>query len=87
MQTQTAQVKVTLPINLMDFLQAKAAKFGMPVAAYLRHLVIEDVKDDDIPVFQASKWVEEKYRQSLEDEKDGNFVRVKSTEDFFKSLS
>lgn len=86
MQTQTAQIKFTLPINMMDYVQAKADKFGLPVAAYVRNLVFNDVKDDDIPVFQASKRVEEKYKQSLEDEKNGNYIEVESTEELFNSL-
>jgi hypothetical protein len=33
-------------VQLYDFLESKAKRFGLPVAAYLRHLVIEDMKND-----------------------------------------
>ena len=47
---QATQVKVTLPDELYLHLKSKAEKFGLNLASYIRHLVINDVKDIDIPI-------------------------------------
>jgi hypothetical protein len=43
MLTQQVQVKINLPLALKDFLDSKAAKFDMPLADYVKHLVLQDV--------------------------------------------
>ena len=52
--TQATQIKITLPEELYFHLKSKADKFGLNLASYVRHLVINDVKDNDIPVFKMS---------------------------------
>ena len=53
--TQTTQVKVTLSDELYLHLRSRAERFGLNLAAYIRNLVINDVKDIDIPVFKISE--------------------------------
>ena len=35
-------------------MKSKAQKYGLPLASYVKNLVINDVKDVDIPVFKMS---------------------------------
>ena len=86
MVTQQAQIKITLPVQLLDFLESKARRFGLPVAAYLRHLVVKDVEDMEYPVFQASKRVEKAYKKAMADYKSGKFVRVGNLDEYFSNL-
>ena len=39
MITHQAQIKLNLPLALKDFLDSKAQRFGMPLAAYIKHLI------------------------------------------------
>ncbi|HTK03864.1 MAG TPA: hypothetical protein VL401_03830 [Alphaproteobacteria bacterium] len=68
---QATQIKVTLPDELYLHLKSKAERFGLGLASYLRHLVINDVKDVDIPVFKMSAEREKIALKALEDYKSG----------------
>jgi predicted DNA-binding protein len=76
MITQQAQVKLTLPLELMDYLESKARKFGLPIAAYVRHLVIKDVENMDYPEYQMSDRSLARLNQALADRKAGKAIRV-----------
>ena len=69
--TQAIQVKVTLPNELYLHLRSKAEKLDLNTAAYIRHLVINDVQDVDIPIFKMSKKREKIALKALEDYKSG----------------
>ena len=67
---QTTQIKVTLSNELYLHLKSKAEKLGLNLASYIRHLVINDVKDIEIPVFKMSEKREkiaELYNEKLKD--------------------
>lgn len=68
--TQATQVKVTLPNKLYLHLRSKAEKLDLNTAAYIRHLVINDVQDIDIPVFKMSEKREKIALKALEDYKN-----------------
>lgn len=88
MNTQQVQVKLTLPFPMAEFVMAKAQKFGLSLSAYIKNLVINDVKDEEYPIFKAAKVVDEAYQQSLVDEKNGQTVHVKpdDLDKFFDNL-
>lgn len=69
MITQNAQIKINLPIQLKDYIEAKASKFGMPLAGYIRYLILKEVSDTDYPTFSASEKTEIAYEKALR-EKD-----------------
>ena len=73
---QTTQIKVTLPDELYFLLKSKAEKFGLNMASYVRHLVINDVKDIDIPVFKMSEKTEKIALKALEDYKNGKTHKI-----------
>lgn len=54
MITQQAQIKINLPLPLKDFIESKASRYGLPVATYIKHLIMKEVEDMDYPVFEAS---------------------------------
>ena len=84
MQAQSAQIRVTLPVQLQDLLQAKTSKYGLSLSAYIRNLIINDVRDISIPVFQASKRTEEAYKKAIQER--GSAIPVSDVDDFFDNL-
>jgi len=69
MKTIQTQIKLNLPLPLKELLESKARRFGVPMATYLRHLIITNVEDMEYPVYQASEAMEKKYEQAIR-EKD-----------------
>ena len=84
MITQQSQIKINLSASLKDYLASKAGKFDMPIASYVRYLILRDVADLDFPVFQMSKETEEEGRQALKDKKSA--TKVTDVSEFFKKL-
>ncbi|OGM32711.1 hypothetical protein A2803_01500 [Candidatus Woesebacteria bacterium RIFCSPHIGHO2_01_FULL_44_21] len=76
MSIQTTQVKITLPDELYLLLKSKAQKYGLPLASYVKNLVLNDVKDVDIPVFKMSKQREKIALKALNDYKKGKTTPV-----------
>lgn len=70
MTDQTTQIRVTLPTELQGYLQAKAGKFGLSMSAYIKNLILNDVKDVEYPVRQASTRTEVAYRNALAERDD-----------------
>jgi predicted DNA-binding protein len=85
MSTQV-QIKVTIPQELKEFLDTKAMRLGLPVASYVRHIIIRDVEDIEYPIYQASKATERAYKQAFKEYKAGKTVKVKNLNKFFDEL-
>ena len=86
MITEQAQVKLNLPKALKEFAESKASKFGMPLATYIRHLILKDVEKMVYPVFKASKMTEEAYKRALKAQKEGKLIKVNDVKKFFDEL-
>ncbi len=84
MITQQSQIKINLPVTLKDYLESKARKFDMPIASYVKHLILKDVADLDFPVFRISEAAEKKARKALADRK--NAIKVKDATKYFNEL-
>ena len=84
MNTQQAQIKINLPLSLKEYLESKAGKFGIPLAGYIKHLILKDVEDMDFPTFEASDKTIQAYKKAIQ-EKD-NAIEAESIEDLFKNL-
>jgi len=80
-QTST-QIKVTIPEELYFFLKSKADRLGLNTSSYLKHLIIDDVKDLDIPTFKMSEKTEKKGIKALEDYKAGKTKEIKDIDAF-----
>ena len=46
MNTQQIQLKISLSDQLNDLLQSKAARLGIPVTQFVKHLIIKDVETE-----------------------------------------
>jgi len=86
MSTQATQIKLTLPNELYLHLKSKAQKFDLPLASYVKNLVINDVKDMDTPVFKMSKQREKVALKALMDYKKGKTKAIKDIDSYFDSL-
>lgn len=87
MITQQAQIKINLPLALKEFLESKANRFGMPLAGYIKHLMLKDVEDMNYPTYELSERSERALKRALK-EKD-KAITVASKEDldkFFNNL-
>lgn len=83
-QTGSSQIKVSLPIELKDFLASKSNRYGLTLSAYVKHLILKDVSDLAYPTFNASKQVEESYSEAMRN-KDKAVV-VENLDEFFDNL-
>ncbi|MFH1970950.1 MAG: hypothetical protein ABIJ05_01005 [Patescibacteria group bacterium] len=84
--TQAKQVKITLPDELYLHLKSRAERFGLNLAAYIRNLIINDVKDIDIPVFKMSEGREKIALKALEDYKSGKTKVIDNLDNYFANL-
>ena len=84
--TRSVQVKVTLPAQLQQFVQSKADKFGMTVSSYIKHLVLDDVRDMDMPTFAMSQKTEKVALQALEEHRQGKTTEIKDIDEFLADL-
>ncbi len=86
MITQQAQIKINLPLALKDFLESKASRFGMPLAGYIKHLMLKDVENMQYPEFELSERSEKAYKRALKARKEGKLISVDNIDEFFKNL-
>ena len=84
MVTQQAQIKITLPLALKDFVESKASRVGLPIASYIKHLILKEIENMDYPVFQASDRTIRKAKAALKN-KDRSIL-VEDVDEFFKHL-
>jgi hypothetical protein len=84
MITQQTQIKINLPLALKDYLESKASKFDLPLASYVKHLIIKDVADLDYPIFQISKRSEEKAIKAKA--QSNRAIKVTNVSEFFRKL-
>lgn len=84
MITQQAQIKINLPEVLKEFVESKASRFGMPIAAYIKHLILKDVEDMEYPSFELSEKAEKALQKALK-EKD-KAIEIKDIDEYFKNL-
>ncbi len=82
----TTQLKVTLPVQLQDFLRIKADKYGMTMSSYVRNLIVNDVKKSELPVKMASKAVLKAYQQAKKAEEKDELIKADDLDDFFEQL-
>ncbi len=87
MITQQAQIKINLPLALKEFLESKAGKFGMPLAGYIKHLMLKDVENMDYPAFVLSDKSERALKKALKEKDKAVLIKNKEELDkFFKDL-
>lgn len=86
MITGSVQLKVTLPLQLYDYVQAGAQKFGLTLSSYIKHLILTDVKDMELPTFKMSPKTEAIALKALKDYRAGKLKKVESIDELLNSL-
>lgn len=87
MITQQTQIKINLPLVLKEFLESKASRFGMPLAGYIKHLMLKDVEEMEYPIFELSDLSEKALKKALkEQDKATTITSDKELDKFFKNL-
>jgi len=86
MNTTQAQIKINIPLTMKGYLESKANKFGMPLAGYIRHLILKDIENMDYPTYQASEETEIAYEKAVEEHVSGKTIKVKDIDTFFEEL-
>lgn len=76
----SVQIKVTLPQKLQELVQSKADYYGLTISTYIKHLVLDDVKDMDMPVFRMSEKSEEVLEKALKDYSQGKTHQINPNE-------
>lgn len=84
--TQSTQIKVTLPSELYLQVKANADKIGLSFASYLRHLAINDTWEKNLPTFPMSPKLEARGLKAERDFKAGKAIPIDNIREFFKSL-
>jgi len=84
MITQQAQIKLNLPLALKEYLESKAMKFGLPLAAYIKHLILKEVEEMEYPIFEASDRTIQAYKKALKEKHKA--VKITDINEFFKNL-
>jgi len=80
----TIQLKVTISDRLQTLLKQQAEKLGLSMAAYVKSLIIEDVKKNDWPTRIASEEVERSYSRAIKNKKKA--TTINNLDAFFESL-
>ncbi len=78
----SVQVKVTLPAQLQQFVQMKADKYGLSLSTYIKHLVLHDVKDMDLPSFPLSAANERIAQRAVEQHRQGKSKQITNVDEF-----
>lgn len=78
------QIRVSISQQLGDLLKSKAQRLGVPTTQLVKHLIIDEVKNEEFPVFKASDATEKAAKEAMEHADE--LIEVENVNDFFKSL-
>lgn len=84
MDSNGTQIKVSLPRPLYEYASSKAGKFGLTLSSYIKNLIINDVKDMDYPIYQASARTEESYQRALQEKEKAS--EITDIDAYFETL-
>lgn len=75
MITEQTQIKINLPLALKEFVESKANRYGLPIAAYLKYLILKDMEGMEYPTFELSERSEKAYKEAMKNRSKA--IRVK----------
>ena len=84
MNTQQIQLKISLSDQLNDLLQSKAARLGIPVTQFVKHLIIKEVETEEYSIFPASERTINKTKEAINNRDKA--VKVTDIHHYFKNL-
>lgn len=80
-QSSQIQLKISLSEQLNDRLESKAARLGVPVTQFVKHLILKEVENEEYPTFAVSERVETNTKKALEE-----YDKAVNASDFFSNL-
>lgn len=80
----TAQIKLNLPMEMKILAEKKAKKFGLTLSSYLRYLLLNEIKVEEYPVYEASDRTEKAVARAMKN-KD-KWVKVDNMKEFLNNL-
>jgi len=80
----TVQLKVTISNRLQILLKNQAENLGLSMAAYVKNLIIEDIKKNDFPSKIASQKIEKSYESAIKNKKSAK--KIDNLDKFFTNL-
>ncbi|MEK7534515.1 MAG: hypothetical protein AAB600_04215 [Patescibacteria group bacterium] len=84
MNTLQVQLKISLSEQLKDLLESKAARLGVPITQFVKHLIIKEVEDEEYPTFQMSKRSEKRLKEAMK--QIDHAVKVDDVREYFRKL-
>ncbi|HUD09397.1 MAG TPA: hypothetical protein VMR77_01155 [Patescibacteria group bacterium] len=78
------QIRVSISQQLGDLLKSKAERLGVPITQLVKHLIIDEVKDEQYPVFKASAVTEKAAMEAMDHIDEA--VDIDNVNEFFKNL-
>jgi hypothetical protein len=82
--TGQIQIRVSISQQLGDLLKSKAERLGVPITQLVKHLIIDEVKDEEYPIFKASDATEKAAKMAMEHIDEA--VDIDNVNEFFKNL-
>lgn len=85
MLTKQIQVKFNLPIELKKVVDKEAKKYGMTLAAFFRHILVDRIeKEEKYKIFFASERTEKMAEEAIKNYDKS--IKVDNVKDFFDKL-
>ncbi|MBU0619245.1 hypothetical protein KKD62_03355 [Patescibacteria group bacterium] len=82
----TIRYTLSLPQALNAKVKDLAVSLGLPVATFIRHLVIQEVKKTSMPVFSMSQQTEEVIQKADQAYSKGELSSFSSPDEMFDNL-
>ena len=82
--TGQLQIRVSISQQLGDLLKSRAERLGIPMTQLVKHLIIDEVKNEEYPIFKASDVTEKAAKEAMEHIDEA--VDINSVNEFFKNL-
>ena len=83
--TKQIQVKFNLPIELKKVVDKEAKKYGMTLAAFFRHILVDRIeKEEKYKLFFASERTEKMAEEAIKNYDKS--IKVDNVKDFFDKL-
>ncbi|HEX8932501.1 MAG TPA: hypothetical protein VF810_05060 [Patescibacteria group bacterium] len=86
MNTSQVQLKLSLSQQLNNLLESKAARLGVPVTQFVKHIILKEVEDDIYPTFQMSEHTEQNIKNAMNDYNQGKATKTNDISEFLNSL-
>ncbi|HZJ18566.1 MAG TPA: hypothetical protein VFD45_03040 [Patescibacteria group bacterium] len=78
------QIRISISQQLGDLLKSKAERLGVPITQLVKHLIIDEVKNEEYPIFKASDATEKAAKEAMNHLDEA--VDINNVNEFFNNL-